>query len=72
MIKWEKEHAAIVVLNMVKLYVKYKQEREKEIMISYSGKLEGYIQGVTFADKDYALYLHRLANWYTKRLLRRN
>lgn len=69
MIKWEKEHAAIVVLNMVKLYVEYRQKREKEIMASYSGKLEGYIQGISFADKDYAIYLHRLANWYTKRLL---
>ena len=69
MIKWEKEHAAIVVLNMVKLYVEYRQKREKEIRASYSGKLEGYIQGISFADKDYAIYLHRLANWYTKRLL---
>lgn len=69
MIKWEKEHAAIVVLNMVGAYVKYKKDREEIIMASYSGKLEGYIQGISFADKDYAIYLHRLANWYTKRLL---
>ena len=69
MIKWEKEHVAIVVLNMVGAYVKYKKDREEVIRASYSGKLEGYIQGISFADKDYATYLHRLANWYTKRLL---
>ena len=63
--KWEKEHAQEVIENMVKNYLYY-YPKYKIVAASYEGKIEGYIQGISFADKEFSkkMKLHSFTLMY--------
>ena len=63
--KWEKEHAQEVIENMVKNYLYYYPKYRVEAA-GYEAKIEGYIQGIAFADKEFSkkMKLHTFTLMY--------
>lgn len=51
--KWEKEHAQDVIEKMVEHYLYYYPKYKVEAA-GYEAKIEGYIQGIAFADQEFS------------------
>lgn len=56
--KWEKEHAQEVIDKMIEHY-RYYSSKSKVDAVAYEGKIEGYIQGIAFADQEFSKKMKR-------------